>query len=152
MFSNKFSFLSLAFRPLFFFLRFFFIGGPPPCRCGGGDGGRRRPAADGLLGEDLLLALCFDLAGGSGGVLGLLEFDTPDLLLLLGGDDAAEAADELLEEIVSSIPDKLGVPSDSFRMVTLKFSNDFFRLPPFFGLSSTISSSSSSSSYSSSEE
>ena len=145
MFSNKFSFLSLAFRPLFFFLRFFFIGGPPPpppppCRCGGGDGGRRRPAADGLLGEDLLLALCFDLAaGGSGGVLGLLEFTRGRDLLLGAGDEAAEA-DELLEEIESSIPDKLGVPSDSFLMVTLKFSNDLFR-PPFFGLSSTSSSS-----------
>lgn len=105
---------------------------------GGGVGARLLDlfAGEGLLGGCLLDGL------GSGGVLGrcrcfVLLLDEPPLL-----DD--EADDELLDEAESSMPDKLGVPSDSFLMVTLKFSYDLLR--PFLGLLSSSKSSASTSS------
>ena len=64
-------------------------------------------AAESLLGEDLLLVLCFDLAGGSGGILGLLEF-TRDLL---GGDEAAEAG-KLLDPL--GLGDRFPAPDTYF--------------------------------------
>ena len=78
---------------------------------GGGVGALRLDlfAGEGLLGGCLLDGL------GSGGVLGRCLLDEPPLL-----ED--EADDELLDEAESSMPDKLGVPSDSFLIVTLKFS------------------------------
>ena len=104
---------------------------------GGGVGALRLDlfAGEGLLGGCLLDGL------GSGGVLGrrcfVLLLDEPPLL-----EDEAE--DELLDEAESSIPDKLGVPSDSFLIVTLKFSYDLLR--PFLGLLSSSKSSTSTSS------
>ena len=102
---------------------------------GGGVGALLRDlfAGEGLLGGCLLDGL------GSGGVLGrfVLLLDEPPLL-----DD--EADDELLDEAESSMPDKLGVPSDSFLIVTLKFSYDLLR--PFLGLLPSSKSSTSTSS------
>ena len=123
---------------MFFFLLFLLIGGGGALLAGGGGGvGALRLdlfAGEGLLGGCLLDGL------GSGGVLGrcfALLFDEPPLL-----ED--EADDELLDEAESSIPDKLGVPSDSFLIVTLKFSYDLLR--PFLGLLSSSKSSTSTSS------
>ena len=74
--------------------------------CKGGEGGLRL----GLLGEVLLGGL---LAFGSGGVRGRLRLVSLISLVSLFSLLGLDTNDELLDEAVSSIPDKLGVPSSS---------------------------------------